>query len=150
MGTWGYLLISIRNAASTKRWLSPVQQWRGPVQNKVPKKVENGQQVSQLGPPHTRVECLKCKSEENSVRRFPLCVPGRRESPKEANKQSWRILYRSTEHEESCLSEREGDFFATVDGITNVDTLLDSELDCKIVPWDRGRLQIKEFVRVSQ
>ena len=73
-------LDSIRNIVSTKTRLSPVQQRRVPVQNHRPKEEENGQRVSKWGPPRTRFEWLKSKSTKHSVRRCPLCAPGKAEA----------------------------------------------------------------------
>ena len=75
-----------------------------------------------------RFKCLKCDSTEHSVRNCPSCAPGEADS---------LLKYRRSESERkvkkavaSCSSE-EG--MTTVDGIENVNTLLDSESDCRMI-----------------
>ncbi|KAL0586901.1 hypothetical protein ABG067_003521 [Albugo candida] len=121
---------SIRNVAATKTRLSSAQQRRVPVQKQRTKEEEKGKRMLQSGPPRNRFQCLKCKSTDHSVRRCSRCAPGEAEALLR-NRQNNREEYyaKAPNVKKAALLKEKGEFFATVDGIQNVCTLLDSGSD---------------------
>nr|CCA25237.1 AlNc14C283G10147 [Albugo laibachii Nc14] len=84
-----------------------------------------------------RFNCLKCDSTQHSVRNCPSCVPGEAELLlKQRRVPVEKRVEDKTRAKKAAGCGNSGEVMASVDGVENIKTLLDSGSDCRIVSMD--------------
>nr|CCA19947.1 PREDICTED: similar to Tigger transposable elementderived protein 6 putative [Albugo laibachii Nc14] len=98
-----------------------------------------------------RFKCLKCGSQEHSVRNCPSCTMGEAERlVKQRYSDKKMMSDPKTTVRKAIAQGQNGDVMATVDGILNVKILFDSGADCRIISVGLvNKLATGKFLRMK-